>query len=150
VSDLAVMVSLSEPLVAFPYYLATQIGYVVGQAQLASQSSTKPVGTGPFMLESWVPNDHMTATANPHYWRKGLPYLDSVTYKPISQDQSRLSSLQSGTVDMMVTRDPNAVRELRSNPSYQQVAELNPKFGQTDMDFIVLNTTVDPTNDPNW
>jgi peptide/nickel transport system substrate-binding protein len=147
VSDMAVAVTSDEPLVAFPHYLATQIGYVVGQAQLTSQSSTKPVGTGPFMLQSWEPNDHMTAIANPHYWRSGLPYLDSVTYKPISQDQSRLSSLQSGTVDMMVTRDPNVVKELRSDPSYQQVAELNPTVGQTDMDFIVLNTTVDPTND---
>ena len=146
VSDLAVTVSCAEPIVAFPQYLATQVGYVVAMAQLESQSSTKPVGTGPFFLESWVPNDHMTVKRNPNYWRSGLPYLDGVTYKPITNDQSREASLRSGTVDMMVTRDPHTIADLRDNPSYQQV--LNPRVGQGDMDFIILNTSVDPTSDP--
>jgi peptide/nickel transport system substrate-binding protein len=147
VNDLAVAVSANEPLAAFPYYLATQIGYVIGMAQIQSASTTKPIGTGPFSLVSWVPNDHMTVQRNPHYWRKGLPYLDGVTFKPIAEDQSRLSSLLSGTVDMMVSRDPDAIAQLRSNANYQQVADLTRRFGQPNMDFIVLNTSVDPTND---
>ena len=146
VSDLAVTVSCAEPIVAFPHYLATQVGYVIAMAQLESQSSTKPIGTGPFSLVSWEPNDHLTVTRNPHYWRSGLPYLDGITYKPIAKDQSREASLRSGTVDLMVTRDPNAISDLRDDPSYQQV--LNPSVGQGDMDFIILNTDVDPTNDP--
>jgi ABC-type transport system substrate-binding protein len=145
VGDLAVAVTCAEPIVAFPHYLATQVGYVIGMAQLQSQSSTKPIGTGPFVLESWVPNDHMTVTRNPHYWRAGLPYLDGLTYRPISEDQSRENSLKSGTVDLMVTRDPNAIRDLRDNADYQLV--LNPTVGQGDMDFVILNTTVDPTSD---
>jgi ABC-type transport system substrate-binding protein len=145
VSDLAVAVTCAEPIVAFPHYLATQVGYVVALAQLESQSSTKPIGTGPFSLVSWEPNDHMTAARNPHYWRSGLPYLDQVTYKPISEDQSRENSIKSGTIDLMVTRDPNAIRDLRNDASYQQI--VNPAVGQGDMDFIILNTSVDPTND---
>jgi ABC-type transport system substrate-binding protein len=146
VSDLAVAVTCTEPLVAFPHYLATQIGYVVAMAQLQSQSSTHPIGTGPFSFVSWVPNDHLTVKRNPHYWRAGLPYLDGVTYKPISQDQSRENSLRSGTVDLMVTRDPNTVRDLRGHSGFQQVR--NPSVGQGDMDFVILNTNADPTNDP--
>jgi len=146
VSDMAVMVSCAEPIVAFPQYLATQVGYVIAMAQLESGSSTKPIGTGPFSLVSWEPNDHLTATRNPDYWRPGLPYLDTITYKPIANDQSREASLRSGTVDLMVTRDPNAIKDLRGDPSFQQV--LNPKVGQGDMDFIILNTDADPTNDP--
>jgi ABC-type transport system substrate-binding protein len=145
VSDLAVAVNCVEPIVAFPHYLSTQVGYVIGMAQLESASSTKPIGTGPFSLESWVPNDHFTATRNPHYWRPGFPYLDSVTYKPIVIDESRENSLTSRTIDMMVSHDPNAIKDLRANASFQQV--LNPSVGQGDMDFIILNTSVDPTND---
>jgi peptide/nickel transport system substrate-binding protein len=146
VSGLAVQVKCAEPIVAFPHYLATQVGYVVALAQLESQSSTKPIGTGPFSLVTWVPNDHLTAKRNPNYWRKGFPYLDEVTYKPIAVDQSRENSLKSQTIDLMVTRDPNAIKDLRDNPSYQQV--LNPSVGQDDMDFVILNTSVEPTNDP--
>jgi len=145
VSDMSVAITCSEPIVAFPHYLATQVGYVVGMAQLESQSSTKPIGTGPFSLVEWVPNDHMTVQRNPHYWRAGLPYLDGVTYRPIAEDQSRENSLKSGTIDLMVTRDPNAIRDLQHDSGYQVVR--NPSVGQNDMDFVILNTSVDPTND---
>ena len=145
VNELAVAVTCAEPIVAFPHYLATQVGYVIAMSQLQSQSSTKPIGTGPFSLVSWEPNDHMTVTRNPHYWRAGLPYLDGLTYRPISEDQSRENSLRSNTIDLMVTRDPDAIRDLRDNSSYQLV--LNPSVGQGDMDFVILNTAVDPTND---
>ncbi len=143
--DLSVAVTCAEPIVAFPHYLSTQVGYVIAMAQLESQSSTKPIGTGPFSFVEWVPNDHLTVKRNPHYWRSGLPYLDGLTYKPIAEDQSRENSLRSGTIDMLVTRDPDAIRDLRDNSSYQIV--LNPSAGQGDVDFVILNTTVDPTND---
>ena len=134
VSDLVVAVNCAEPIVAFPHYLSTQLGYVIGMAQLDSASSTKPIGTGPFSLQSWVPNDHFTAIRNPHYWRPGFPYLDSITYKPIVIDESRENSLKSQTI-----------MNLRDSAGFQQV--LNPSAGQGDMDFIILNTSVDPTND---
>jgi len=146
VDDLSVAVTCVEPLVAFPHYLATQVGYVIALSQLDSQNSTHPIGTGPFSFVSWEPNDHLTVQRNPHYWRSGLPYLDGVTYKPISEDQSRENSLKSGTIDMMVTRDPNAIRDLAHDSSFQQV--LNPSVGQGDMDFVILNTAVEPTSDP--
>jgi peptide/nickel transport system substrate-binding protein len=144
-SDLAVTVTCVEPIVAFPQYLATQVGYVIAMAQLESQSTTKPIGTGPFSLVEWVPNDHLTVKRNPNYWRSGLPYLDGLTYRPIAEDQSRENSLKSGTIDLMVTRDPNAIRDLQDDASYQLVR--NPDVGQGDMDFVILNTDVDPTND---
>ena len=87
----------------------------------------------------------MTVKRNPNYWRAGLPYLDGITYRPIAQDQSRENSLKSGTIDLMVTRDPNAIRDLQHDSGYQVVR--NPSVGQNDMDFIILNTSVDPTND---
>ena len=55
---------------------------------LASGSQTNPIGTGPFVFQAWVPNDHFTATKNPHYWRPGYPYLDSITYKPIPDSRA--------------------------------------------------------------
>ena len=144
---LEVTVTCHEPLVAFPHYLATQVGYPVAMAQLTKADTTRPIGTGPFMYQSWEPNDHFTAVRNPHYWRNGLPYLDSITYKPIPQDQSRESSLRSGTVDLMVTRDPQVIRDLGRAAGYQQIADLNQAHGQTDMDCIILNTAMAPTSD---
>ncbi|MGH9028985.1 MAG: ABC transporter substrate-binding protein, partial [Acidimicrobiales bacterium] len=88
-SDLEVQFIADEPLVAFPAYLSTQLGYVVALSQLNASSpdnSTKPIGTGPYKIVEWVPNDHFTVERNPAYWRKGLPYLDGITFKPIIED----------------------------------------------------------------
>ena len=60
--------------------------------------TTHPVGTGPFVFKEWIPNDHFTATANPNYWRKGMPYLSrspssrSPTRRPGPRRSSRAPS----------------------------------------------------------
>ncbi len=146
--DMAVTFNCVEPLVAFPAYLATQVGYLIALSQLDSKSgSQNPVGTGPFKIVSWEPNDHFTVERNPNYWRKGLPYLDTLTFKPIVSDQSRESSLRSGTVDLMVSHDPGIIADLQTSSSFQQVTDLHQTHGQPDMDFIMLNVSVPPLND---
>ena len=40
----------------------------------------KPIGTGPFMVQEWVVNDHLTLNKNPNWWQMGVdgkpqPYL---------------------------------------------------------------------------
>ncbi|HEY7948656.1 MAG TPA: ABC transporter substrate-binding protein [Acidimicrobiales bacterium] len=147
--DLTVIFTTDEPLVAFPAYLATQVGFIIALSQLDNTKSgtQNPVGTGPFKIVAWEPNDHFTVERNPNYWRKGLPYLDTVTFKPIVSDQSRELSLKSGTVDLMVSHDPGIIADLSTDPNYQQVTDLNQTAGQPDMDFICLNTTIEPTND---
>ena len=91
---MTVVYTLTGPNPTFPAGLTTQVGYVVGQAMIdqatGNPSATLiPVGTGPFIYSQWQPNDHFTATRNPNYWRSGLPYLDSITFKPIPDTTQR-------------------------------------------------------------
>jgi peptide/nickel transport system substrate-binding protein len=147
--DLTVIFNCDEPLVAFPAYLTTQVGYVIALSQLdnTNTGSQMPVGTGPFKYQSWEPNDHFTVVRNPDYWQAGLPYLDTVTFKPIVSDESREASLRSNTVDLMVSHDPGIIRDLRDDASFQQLTDLNSSVGEPDMDFICLQTEVDPLSD---
>ena len=41
------------------------------------------VGTGPFMLEEYKRDDHMTWVKNPNYWQPGRPYLDGIEIRYI-------------------------------------------------------------------
>jgi peptide/nickel transport system substrate-binding protein len=147
---MSVAATCSQPLVAFPYYMATQVGFIVGQSMIdASSNSTPPtpVGTGPFTYSAWNPNDHFTATRNPHYWRSGYPYLDQITFKPIPDTSQRESTLKAGGVDLILSIDPNTVDHFENSAAYQVVDSLSQKVGEPDMDYIMLNCVVPPTND---
>jgi peptide/nickel transport system substrate-binding protein len=96
---LSVTINMKAPWVPFDFFLAqAQTGYIAAPSMLNSPTGTShPVGTGPFVFQEWIPNSHFTATANPHYWRPGLPYLDSITFKPIIVPTSRRAPSTSCT-----------------------------------------------------
>lgn len=148
VDTLTVLVKTKSPWVPFPYYLTGQLGHVAGLKQLADTTgAAQPIGTGPFMFKEWKPGDHFTAVRNPNYWQKDLPYLDSITYKPIIDPQSRENSLKAGNIDMMHSSDNQNVFDLMKNSSFSQVNDINNVIGEPDLWFIMLNTAVPPMDD---
>ncbi len=151
---LAVTVNMSSPWVPFDYYLAGGIG---GQIAFIAEPNwlnatpveqSNPIGTGPFVFQDWVPNDHFTATKNPHYWRAGLPYLDSITYKPIPDAQQLFNSLEVGNVDMIHTSNAQVTGELKANSSYGYVDDATHIVGEPDMGCLLLNHSKPPFDNP--
>ena len=145
---LSVAVTMKTPWEPFPYHLAqAQTGYIAAPSMLNSKTgTTNPVGTGPFIFVEWVPNSHFTAKANPHYWRKGLPYLSSITFKPIINPSSRVDALQSGTIDIMHTNTPQSFSSFRGNKKYSYVDNSGTILGQPDVNCVMLNTSAPPFN----
>jgi peptide/nickel transport system substrate-binding protein len=104
----------------FPYFLTTQLGFVASSEWLAAVDgdptlATQPVGTGPFIVQNYLPGDRMTVTKNPDYWRTDedgnqLPYLDEIEFRVIQDSQVRSQALESGDVDLIATSDPSVVR----------------------------------------
>jgi peptide/nickel transport system substrate-binding protein len=139
-----VTVTLKQPWVPFPAYLAGGIGgqpgYIAAPAMIANpKGSENPIGTGPFKFKQWEPNDHFTATANPDYWRKGLPYLDSITYRPITDAQQRANALEAGNIDIMHTDLPESILFFKNNSSYGYLDDTAHIVGEPDMNFIMCN-----------
>ena len=64
-----------------------------------------PVGSGPFKLKEWVPNDHITLEANADYWA-GPPAIGQLVFRPIPEASTRLAELLSGNVDLIVDLTP--------------------------------------------
>ena len=151
---LAVTITFKSPWVPFPYYLAGgiggQIAYVVAPSMLASKTGTSnPVGTGPVVVKEWIPNAHFTATATPHYWRPGLPYLSQITFKPIPDESARSEALESGTIDLMVTDTTQIINQYRGNHSYSYIDDSTHVAGEPDMNCVQLNCLAPPFNDAN-
>lgn len=55
-----------------------------------------PVGTGPFMYDGWDKGIEFRVVKNPNYWQAGQPYLDSVTWRLVGDDNTRILQLQGG------------------------------------------------------
>ncbi len=137
---LTVRVDTATPWPALPAFLYAngRVG-ILGQAQLDNPDGcgTDLVGTGPFVLDEWVVNDHFRATRNPDYWRTDgdgtpLPYLDEIEFRPITEDAQRLNSLRAGEIDAYhstnVLQLPNLVQladggevNLTSSDEYAEV-----------------------------
>lgn len=60
-----------------------------------------PVGTGPYRLESHVPNESVTLVAFPDYWG-GTPLLDRVEFRTVREPGTRVALLEAGEVDIIV------------------------------------------------
>lgn len=104
VNPRAVKVTLSKPQATFLNFL-TEVYPIVPQ-EAVTELATKPVGTGPFMLDQYVLNQHVRLVRNPNYWDRGKPYLDTVEFKILGDEASKESALRSKSVDMAWFRDP--------------------------------------------
>ena len=120
--DLTVQYTLGAPNSAFSSSLSLiPLGYVFEPAAgLADGAvfSTNPVGTGPFTMEKRDIDNETIVVRNENYWRTAangdqLPYLDSVSFRPIPDEGTRLDALISGTVNMMETRRQGTIRDAR-------------------------------------
>ncbi len=57
------------------------------------------IGTGPFRLVDFTPNDKVEYVRNQNYWKQGLPYLDALTLKTLPDEQARVAALRARAVD---------------------------------------------------
>jgi peptide/nickel transport system substrate-binding protein len=76
------------------------------------------VTSGPFMMKESKPGDHYTLVRNPKYYlaSKGLPYLDSVVFKIVPDQNTILKDLESGTIDSAWFLDVSKA------PAYQKLS----------------------------
>jgi peptide/nickel transport system substrate-binding protein len=89
------------------------------------ESRTKAAGTGPFTFVEWKRDDHLTLKKNPDYWGTKAN-LDTITYKPITDDAARAAGLKTGAYDavrLLAGQDTEAART-DSNLTYKSIPGL--------------------------
>jgi peptide/nickel transport system substrate-binding protein len=118
IDDHTVLVKMTEPWAAFPSsFLDGQAAMMMAPAMLkaADHGASHPIGTGPFTFESWQPGNEFQTKRNPDYWQKGLPHLNSLDFRTISDSGTQADSLQAGDVDMILTASANNANRLGSS-----------------------------------
>ena len=59
------------------------------------------VGTGPFTIEEYTPDQRIIFKKNPEHWAEGLPYLDSVVHQIIPDTNSSITAFSQGELDLI-------------------------------------------------
>lgn len=118
-----------------------------------TQQSTHPIGTGPYMFESYAAQQSLVLKKNPDYWQKGLPHFEKVTFKLESDSNALLTDLQGGSADGAsiynngVTQLGDDFQIIQSNSNSVQMLALNNK--EKPFDQLEVRQAVSYAIDPD-
>lgn len=123
--DSGLLESLSQP------WLAIQAPS--GLARGTEENCRAPIGTGPFVVSGWTPQEAVTFTRNESYvpTNAGLedatagPY-DTVEWRFIPDAATRYAALRSGDVDIIDNVQPDALAQARDDDSLTEIDAPRP------------------------
>jgi peptide/nickel transport system substrate-binding protein len=89
------------------------------------------VTSGPFMMKESKPGDHYTVVRNPKYYlaSQGLPYLDSVVFRIVPDQNTILKDLEAGTIDSSWFLD------VSKTPAYQKLSNYTLSYAHNTGNF---------------
>ncbi|MBQ6233129.1 MAG: ABC transporter substrate-binding protein [Clostridia bacterium] len=92
------------------------------------------VGTGPFVMQEFAMDSHITYVKNENYWREGEPYLDGITIKFIADPITQTAAFMNNELDVLIA--PSITAQEQLGPKYPNIAGLAPDLcGLTYMMF---------------
>ena len=117
--DYAVVVTSKRPFGSLPAHL-TMLGMLPPSAAKNEEAFfQKPIGTGPFRFASWTHGDQIAMTANPTYWKPGIPKVEKVTFRFIPELSTRTAALRAGELQVIDRVTPDLVETLKGTPRRQ-------------------------------
>jgi peptide/nickel transport system substrate-binding protein len=111
--------------------------------QTGDELRSAAVGTGPFMVEEWTPNQQLILAKNPNYWQPDRPYLDQLVIQIIPDESSTVASLRTGDLGMAIIEDPQNYLLLQNDQNL--VAARHPAIR---WDVFDMACDTPPTDDP--
>lgn len=127
-SPYTVRFQLKEPFA--PFLTNMTLGIVPRHAagKPGSRLASQPVGTGPFRLTGWEPDESLTFQAFDQYF-EGKPRLSGLIYRIIPDETIRLLEVKKGSLDLVQNAlSPDAVESLRNNPQIQIVKKMGTNY----------------------
>ena len=122
VDDTHIIVALSRPYGNLPEILGCTYYAIFSEKAFEEVGKDEtvfamnPVGSGPYVLDSWQTGEKMTLVRNENYWDKeNLPYYKYIEFSFIQDPVARATALQSGDVQVAFNLSTNQVEELKSH-----------------------------------
>lgn len=141
VDDSTLQIKLTAPNSSFKYVLAMPHASVIEQG-----TASKPVGSGPFVMDHFTPGQEIVVNRNPKYWDAPRPYVDKVVEKLGVDPHVQLLSLQKGSIDLMGDPIPAAdYLSVSNDPSLKPQIKTITKPSTY---YVTMNTQMAPFDNP--
>lgn len=154
VDDYNIVVKFNSPYAPFPDSVSQpQMGIVsptaYAKAGAANWGITTLVGTGPYLLASYVPNSEVVLVRNDNYWGgvrteyTGLARIKTIDYKIITEPASRFASLQTGETQFIEYVPEEDFKQVKSDSNFVTAEMVQPGSGQN----LMMNVKNPPMDD---
>lgn len=122
--ETTVVVTFSQPTLGFIPTLGYHGSILISPETISGSAEeqadlSRTVASGPFLVESWQEGDNVVLTKREDYaWgpealgHTGAAFLDSITYKIVSEPSLRTASVQSGQADIAYNASPQELDAL--------------------------------------
>jgi peptide/nickel transport system substrate-binding protein len=135
-----VQITLTGPNGGFPALVADIFSAVVPRDLVENDDPRqRAIGTGPYMLDSWIRDNQMRLVKNPYYYIQDRPYLDEITVQVIPDEVSIVAGLRGGTIHHATFEDPKNTLLLANDPNV-----ITNRAGRMGMEFLVVNNGMPP------
>ena len=127
VGNFQLVMRLKRPSAVVMDALTYRGGFIVSPTAFKKPDfAQNPVGTGPFKLVQWIPDNRVVMARNENYWEKApdgtrLPYLDQVVLRIITDDSVRTIEIQSGNSDLSVRVPAESMEIVRKDSKLEVV-----------------------------
>lgn len=141
-APLRVVLHLKEPDTSLPLVLTDRAGMMSSPAAfkvLGADYDRKPVGAGAYAFVQWDDADKLVLKRNERYWREGLPYLDGIEFKVMTDSNTGLRAVLAGQNDFVYRVSPQQAPLIKRSPSFGFVT--NPTLY---VQMIYLNASRPP------
>ncbi|QZQ48982.1 glutathione ABC transporter substrate-binding protein GsiB [Erwinia persicina] len=146
VDDSTVKITLKQPFSAFINTLASPAAAMISPAALKKYGKDigfHPVGTGPYEFVTWNQTEFVKVKKFAGYWKTGYPKLDSITWRPVVDNNTRSAMLQTGEANFAFPIPFEQARLLEKNSKLDLVT--SPSIMQR---YISFNVTQKPFDNP--
>jgi len=146
VDEYTVRLHLDMPFAPLLAHLSHNFIAMISPKQIAElpegQDIMAPVGTGPFKFDKWVRGEYVKIVRNDNYWGQ-KPYVDSVVFRIVPSDATRLVLLETGQVHAIMRVPPPDAPRVAATPGLELV-----KVPSVRTIYIGFNCQRPPFNDP--
>jgi peptide/nickel transport system substrate-binding protein len=143
VDDYTVKLVLKEPYAGFLYLLTPyRAGPIVNARAVAEKGASyawDPVGTGPYVFESRVPNREATIRANDKYWG-GAPAIKKAVYHIVTDTNAQVIGLENGEYDLIYSQ----IREQAVADRLKRAGFRETRVHRNLPQVLMMNVTVKP------